>query len=119
MAAGGPEVLGSFQLGVRVARDRRGHCRRGAARDKRRRDDVRHGGVALMNSQDIAAALNEIAATSGKNAKAELIRKYGADRAFLRVVRAALDTFITYGISKMPADEAGSYGRSDVFDEST
>jgi DNA ligase-1 len=72
-----------------------------------------------MNSQDIAAALNEIAATSGKNAKAELIRKYGADRAFLRVVRAALDTFITYGISKMPADEAGSYGRSDVFDEST
>lgn len=57
----------------------------------------------MMNSDQVFDAIEEIAATSSKNAKEELVAKYGQDEMFKRVIVAALDPFITYGMAKRPA----------------
>ena len=55
-----------------------------------------------MNSDQIFEAIEEIAATSSKTAKQELVSKHGADGTFIAVLEAALNPFKTYGIAKRP-----------------
>lgn len=58
-----------------------------------------------MKSSEIFDAIEEIAATSSKKEKEALVRKYGADVDFMMVLKAALDPFATYGVSKIPDNE--------------
>lgn len=61
-----------------------------------------------MNSGEILAALDDIAAHAGKKDKEVLVAKYGADAEFKRALFAALDPFTTYGIERVP--ERTTYG---------
>lgn len=51
-----------------------------------------------MNSIQILAALDEISATSSKNEKIELLKKYLGSTNFSQVITLALDPFITFGV---------------------
>lgn len=55
-----------------------------------------------MQSNEIFAAINEIAATPSKNTKLELLKKYGADADFVKVLKYAYDPFITFGMQQIP-----------------
>lgn len=59
-----------------------------------------------MDSREILAAINEIAATSSKNEKEALVKKHVADADFCRVLEYAYNPFKTYGIRKMPIGKA-------------
>jgi ATP-dependent DNA ligase len=52
-----------------------------------------------VNSYDVITLLDEIAATSSRNAKEDLLRKHIDDPLVQRVVRLAYDPFITFGIT--------------------
>nr|WP_042670040.1 hypothetical protein [Methylobacterium sp. B34] len=52
-----------------------------------------------MNSYDVITLLDEIAATSSRNAKEDLLRKHIDDPLVQRVVRLAYDPFVTFGIT--------------------
>ena len=73
-----------------------------------------------MNATEALAVIKEIAATSSKNDKEALVAKHIDDSFFLRVLIAALDPFITYGIKKLPkADGHGErnlQGANDPWD---
>lgn len=71
-----------------------------------------------MNSNEIYAVIERIAATPSKKAKEAMIRLCAEnDPQFRRVLRAALDPFVTYGIAKMP--EVRPDGDDATFDERT
>lgn len=70
-----------------------------------------------MNSDQIFDAIEEIASTSSKNAKQALVAKYGQDEQFKRVLEAALNPLVPYGMRKRP-DLYGDNG-SREFDEGT
>lgn len=55
-----------------------------------------------MNSCDILAAIEEIAATSSKNAKETLVKRYATCAEFVRVLEYAYNPSKTYGIRQMP-----------------
>ncbi len=77
-----------------------------------------------MNSDDIFDAIEKIAATSSKTAKQEQIKRWAdvdldtLDGDFVRVLKAALDPFVTYGIAKRPAKLA-SHCDGVCFDDDT
>jgi hypothetical protein len=52
-----------------------------------------------VNSHDVATLLDEIAATSSRNAKEDLLRRHIDDPLVQRVVRLAYDPFVTFGIT--------------------
>ena len=70
-----------------------------------------------MNSREILAAINEVAATSSKNEKEALVKKHVADAEFCRVLEYAYNPFKTYGLRQIP--ERTPYGVEAVFDAST
>lgn len=70
-----------------------------------------------LTSIEIFDALEEIAATSSKKEKEALVAKYGQDDTFKRVLVAALDPLVTYGIAKRP-DLIGE-NCANTFDEGT
>lgn len=53
-----------------------------------------------MNSNDIFQLIENIAETPGKNDKTALVALHGADPEFRRVLVAALDPLISYGVKK-------------------
>ena len=55
-----------------------------------------------MNSREILNAVEEIAATSSKNAKEALVKKYAADADFVRVMEYTYNPFKTFGLRQMP-----------------
>lgn len=55
-----------------------------------------------MNSREILAAIDLIAATSSKNEKEALVKKYANDTEFVRVLEYAYNPFKTYGVRQMP-----------------
>lgn len=69
-----------------------------------------------MDSRDIFNLIEAIAATSSKNEKQALIAQNSNDEDFLRVLKAAYDPTITYGVQTLPAREAGGGG---LFDRKT
>lgn len=69
-----------------------------------------------MNSKEIFLAIDMIAATSSKNEKQALVARHISDEEFQRVLVAALDPLVSYGISKRPV--AGMVG-SELFDAGT
>lgn len=70
-----------------------------------------------MNSQQILAVIEEIAATSSKNGKEAMVKKASADPLFRRVCEYAYNPFKTYGIRKMPVGKAHAGFRQ--FDDQT
>ncbi|MGV2866438.1 ATP-dependent DNA ligase [Achromobacter sp. AGC39] len=56
----------------------------------------------MMSSTDILLAVETIAGHSGKLDKQRLVASYGAFDEFKRVLVAALDPFVTYGIRQVP-----------------
>jgi DNA ligase-1 len=71
-----------------------------------------------MNSKQIFAEIEAIAATSSKNVKQTLVAASINDPDFQRVLVAALDPIISYGISKRPAIDDTKIGGS-LFDDQT
>lgn len=71
-----------------------------------------------MNSNDILKAIDTIAAHPGKKDKERLVKEYGeASPEFKRVLVAALDPMVTYGMKNVPErDNTASDGA--VWDES-
>lgn len=59
-----------------------------------------------MTSDQIFDAIEKIAATSSKNEKQALVGEYIKDEAFKRVMMAALNPLITYGMQKVPERDA-------------
>ena len=55
-----------------------------------------------MNSRELFAAIQEIAATSSKNDKQALVAKHKDDPEFIALLHAALNPYITYGVIKVP-----------------
>ena len=55
-----------------------------------------------MNSREVFAIIDKIAAESSKTAKQALIAQHIDDNLFRQVLVAALDPFVTYGIAKLP-----------------
>lgn len=70
-----------------------------------------------MNSREILAAVNQIAATSSKNEKEALVKKGVVDADFCRVLEYAYNPFKTYGLRQIP--ERAPYGVDAQFDAST
>jgi DNA ligase 1 len=71
-----------------------------------------------MNSNEIFLAIDMIAATSSKNDKIALVKTHIGDAEFRRVLVAALDPIVSYGISKRPANDATKLG-GGMFDSGT
>jgi DNA ligase 1 len=64
----------------------------------------------MMNSEEILDVIEQIAADPSKKGKEALIAKYIGDAGFKRVLIAAYDPFVTYGIAKVPTDiTSGGY----------
>lgn len=61
-----------------------------------------------MGSEEIFDKIEEIAATSSKLGKIDLISRYCADSSFAKALRAALDPTVTYGVKKIPTCESGN-----------
>lgn len=70
-----------------------------------------------MDTNDILAAVDEIAAHPGKNDKQSLLAKHLSDELFKRVMVAAYDPNISYGIKQIPVRGEDSAG--EPFDERT
>jgi DNA ligase-1 len=72
-----------------------------------------------MNSDAIYAAIEEVAATSSKNAKESLVKKGAEHPEFVRVLKYAYDPFYVYGVASRtlrvaarmadPADQPGHF----------
>ncbi|MBO6511878.1 MAG: hypothetical protein JJ979_25915, partial [Roseibium sp.] len=65
-----------------------------------------------MNATQVLEALEEIKATSSKTGKEELVKRHLEDPLFKRVVVAAYDPYVTYGLKtkKMTANGVGDLG---------
>lgn len=72
-----------------------------------------------MSSDEIFAAIEKIANTSGKKDKESLVREHTKDEHFLRVLEYAYNPFKTYGIIKTPDHIAAQGCDGDIFDEET
>ena len=70
-----------------------------------------------MNSSEIFAAIEKVAATSSKTEKEALLREFIADEVFRKVLSYSYDPFKTYGIRKMPIGKAHDGFRQ--FDDQT
>jgi len=70
-----------------------------------------------VNSDNIFAAIEEIALTPSKREKQELLRQVIRLEPYQRVLKAALDPFVTYGIAKLPDVEPT--GDAEQFNEET
>jgi DNA ligase-1 len=68
-----------------------------------------------MNSLQAFEAIEQIAATSSKNEKQALVAAHIANDTFLRVLIAALDPLVSYGIAKRPAAESAGAAMFDSF----
>jgi DNA ligase 1 len=69
----------------------------------------------MMNSSEVFDVIEKIAATSSKNEKEALIKQHSDDETFKRVLVAALNPFVTYGIKQLPtAQEDGVQDFSDI-----
>ncbi|PLC44599.1 DNA ligase [Ralstonia pickettii] len=69
-----------------------------------------------MNSREIFLLVAAIGACTGKNDKLSLVKGNIDDPEFVRVLKAALDPTVTYGVAKRP--EVSTSG-GDVFDSQT
>lgn len=67
----------------------------------------------------VLAAIDKIAATSSKIEKEALIQQAGASSLFMKVVRAAYDPFINYGIRQIPERAADAAPGSNSLTEET
>jgi DNA ligase-1 len=65
-----------------------------------------------MNSDGVYAAIEQIANTPGKNDKQALVSKLLEDELGLRVLTAAYDPFVTYGMAKVPPYAGTDIGRN-------
>lgn len=68
-----------------------------------------------MNSNEVYEALEHVKATSGKNDKVELLKRYLEDELFRYVVVQALDPRITFGVAKKTLDKVKSVGTAGCF----
>lgn len=76
------------------------------ATNQRKTNETNTKGVD-MNSDAVYDAIEEIAAESGKKAKQELISKHMENPDFVKIVKLALDPFITYGVKKFDEHTTG------------
>lgn len=72
-----------------------------------------------MNSCDIFKLIEQIASTSSKNEKLALVKANIGDTDFLRVLKAALDPTVTYGMAKRPEITLSDLPRFHQFDAGT
>ena len=72
-----------------------------------------------MNSDAIYEIIEEISATPSKNAKEATVRLHAGDAEFRRVLLAALDPGVTYGLEQIPDYKAGPHFHDGTFDETT
>lgn len=73
----------------------------------------------LNTPASILALIDKIAATSSKLEKESLIREGGSHAMFMKVVRAAYDPFINYGIRIIPERAAGAAPGANSLSEDT
>lgn len=73
--------------------------------------------AADMTSDQVAKAIDRIAATSSKTEKEALIKTYGVFPQFKRVLVAALDPLVTYGIAKLPVPDPGMAPGANTFED--
>jgi DNA ligase-1 len=69
-----------------------------------------------MNSQSILKAILHIAGEASKNTKIELVKHYGTHKEFVRVLQAALDPLLSYGVAKTTFPNIGSSGEGHFRD---
>lgn len=69
-----------------------------------------------MNASDVLAILNDIAATSSRNEKEEILARWLSDPFFKQVVSISYDPFITWGVTP---PEVESSGRADFDGENS
>jgi DNA ligase-1 len=67
-----------------------------------------------MNSVEVFAAIEKIAATKGRNDKEALVEEYAQNPLFKKVLEYALDPFKTFGMKKLPKVEAYGIANFDV-----
>lgn len=67
-----------------------------------------------MNSDQIFDLIEEIAATSSKNAKIDLLKEGCKHKEFRDVLQAAYNPLITYGIDDVPDRRESEFGGSDT-----
>jgi len=72
-----------------------------------------------MNSQQVFDVIEAIAETASKKEKQALLAANIGQPLFKRVLVAALDPLISYGISKRPPSGTNSAGRGALFDDGT
>lgn len=60
-----------------------------------------------MQSDNLLESIEMIAATSAKTGKENLIRGYSKEPEFMRVLSAALNPFVTYGVAKVTWEGSG------------
>ncbi|WKZ86380.1 hypothetical protein N5B55_05340 [Ralstonia pickettii] len=72
-----------------------------------------------MNSCDIFKLIEQIASTSSKNEKLALVKANIEDADFVRVLKAALDPTVTYGMAKRPEITLTGLPRFHQFDAGT
>lgn len=74
--------------------------------------------IVADNAASVFAAIERIAATSSKTEKENLIRQAGTTSPlFMRVLRAAYDPFLNYGMRKVPERNPGAARASSTLDE--
>lgn len=75
--------------------------------------------IVTNTAASVLAAIDKIAATSSKIEKEALIQQAGASSLFMKVVRAAYDPFINYGIRQIPERSAGAAPGGNTLVEET
>lgn len=74
--------------------------------------------IVTNKASSVFAAIEKIAATPGKLEKEALIKNAGTtSQLFMRVVKAAYDPFVTYGMRKLPEKTAGLAPGANTLDE--
>ena len=71
----------------------------------------------LNKAASIFQAIEAIAATSSKNEKETLIKSVGGLPLFMRIVRAAYDPFVNYGLALAPMKREGLAPGANTLDE--
>jgi len=72
-----------------------------------------------MNSNEIFDLIEQVAATPGKNDKIALLKTHAGDETLKRVLAAAYNPLISYGIRKVPERKANDDPAGWEFDEDT
>jgi len=67
-----------------------------------------------MNSDEVFGLIESIAATPGKNDKEAMLKKCDTSDLLRKVLKAACDTTITYGVKKIPERTAPGAGQFDA-----